>query len=86
MRDGLAFAEEYEDPEESDVIQMLFGRGQADMAAFAADRPLAAAPGSRFNYSTGTSMVVSGIVARLLGAGRSLPRLTWSSACSPRSA
>ena len=69
MRDGLAFAEEYEDPGESDVIQMLFGRGQADMATFAADRPLAAAPGRRFNYSTGTSMVVSGIVARLLGAG-----------------
>jgi CubicO group peptidase (beta-lactamase class C family) len=69
MRDGLAFLEEYEDPEQSDVIQMLFGRGQADMAAFAADRPLAAAPGSRFNYSTGTSMVVSGIVARTLGAG-----------------
>ena len=69
MRDGLAFFEEYEDPEQSDVIQMLFGRGQADMAAFAADRPLATAPGSRFNYSTGTSMVVSGIVARALGAG-----------------
>jgi CubicO group peptidase (beta-lactamase class C family) len=69
MRDGLDFAEEYEDPEHSDVIQMLFGRGRSDMAAFAADRPLAAAPGSRFNYSTGTSMVVSGIVARTLGAG-----------------
>ena len=58
MRDGLAFFEEYEDPEQSDVIQMLFGRGQSDMATFAADRPLAAPPGSRFNYSTGTSMVV----------------------------
>jgi len=69
MRDGLAYAEEYEDPEASDVIQMLFGRGQSDMAAFAADRPLAAPPGARFNYSTGTSMVISGIVARLLGPG-----------------
>jgi CubicO group peptidase (beta-lactamase class C family) len=67
MRDGLAFLEEYEDPETSDVIQMLFGRGQADMAAFAAARPLAAPPGTRFNYSTGTSLVVSGIVARALG-------------------
>jgi len=69
MRDGLAFREEYEDPETSDVIQMLFGRGQGDMAAFAADRPLAAPPGTEFNYSTGTSMVVSGIVARALGPG-----------------
>jgi CubicO group peptidase (beta-lactamase class C family) len=69
MRDGLAFVEEYEDPETSDVIQMLFGRGRPDMAAFAADRPLAAQPGTRFNYSTGTSVVISGIVARRLGAG-----------------
>ncbi len=69
MRDGLAFHEEYADPGTSDVIQMLFGRGQSDMAAFAADRPLSAPPGTRFNYSTGTTMVVSGIVARLLGPG-----------------
>ena len=69
MRDGLAFAEDYEDPESSDVIQMLFGRGQRDMASFAADRPLAAPPGTRFAYTTGASMVVSGIVARALGAG-----------------
>src|SRR3984957_17469825 len=69
MRDGLDFLEEYEDPEASDVLQMLFGRGQADMAAFAADRPLAASPGTRFNYSSGTSIVISGIVARTVGPG-----------------
>ncbi len=70
MRDGLHFVEEYEDAETSDVIQMLFGRGRADMAAFAADRPLDATPGTRFNYSSGTSNIVSGIVARTLGPGR----------------
>jgi CubicO group peptidase (beta-lactamase class C family) len=69
MRDGLAFAEEYVDAGASDVMTMLFGDGQADMAAFAADRPLAAPPGTRFNYSSGTSMVISGLVARLLGPG-----------------
>ena len=69
MRDGLDFLEEYEDPETSDVLQMLYGTGQADMAGYAADRSLAALPGSRFNYSTGTSMVLSGIVARELGPG-----------------
>ena len=69
MRDGLDFCEEYEDPESSDVMQMLWGSGQADMAAFAADRPLAAPPDTRYSYSTGTSMVLSGIVARLLGPG-----------------
>jgi CubicO group peptidase (beta-lactamase class C family) len=69
MRDGLDFAEDYEDPDTSDVLQMLFGRGKQDMAVFAADRPLAARPGSRFNYSSGTSNVISGLVAREVGPG-----------------
>ncbi len=69
MRDGLAFLEDYDDPETSDVMQMLWGAGQADMARFAAERPLAAVPGTRFNYSTGTSMVLSGVVARTVGPG-----------------
>lgn len=69
MRDGLDFVEQYEDAETSDVNEMLFGRGRSDMATFAADRRLAAPPGTRYNYSTGTSMVISGVVARLLGAG-----------------
>jgi CubicO group peptidase (beta-lactamase class C family) len=69
MRDGLAFVETYEDPDTSDVLQMLFGQGKADMAAFAAERPLVAAPGTRYNYSTGTSMVISGVVAGALGPG-----------------
>src|SRR5581483_5410465 len=67
MRDGLDFVEDYVDDRISDVITMLFGDGQADMAHFAADRGLAAEPGTRFNYSSGTSNIVSGIVARLLG-------------------
>ena len=69
MRDGLDFREEYEDGEKSDVLQMLFGDGRPDMAAFAADRRLAAEPGTRFNYSSGTSNVISGIVAREVGPG-----------------
>jgi CubicO group peptidase (beta-lactamase class C family) len=74
MRDGLQFEEEYDDAERSDVIQMLFGSGQSDMARFAADRPLAAAPGTRFNYSSGTSNVISGIVARQVGPGEGYRR------------
>jgi len=64
MRDSLDFVEEY-DPasERSDVIGMLFGTGQHDVAAFAADRPLAAAPGTRYGYSSGTSNIVSALVA-----------------------
>jgi CubicO group peptidase (beta-lactamase class C family) len=69
MRDGLDFVEDYEDAETSDVLQMLFGRGSKDMAAFAAERPLAAPPGTRFSYSSGTSNLISGIVAREVGPG-----------------
>ena len=67
MRDGLDWSEDYADERVSDVLQMLFGDGQADMAHFAADRPLAAGPGTRFNYSSGTSNIISGIVARAVG-------------------
>lgn len=69
MRDGLDFAEDYVDARVSDVIEMLFGSGVDDVAHFAADRPLAAPPGERFNYSSGTSNIVSGIVAREVGPG-----------------
>ncbi len=69
MRDGLDFRENYVDGAASDVIEMLFGAGQDDVAAFAADRPLAAPPGERFSYSSGTTNVLSGVVARLLGPG-----------------
>jgi CubicO group peptidase (beta-lactamase class C family) len=60
-----------------DVIQMLYGRGLGDMASFAADRPLASPPGSVWRYSSGTSLLLSGIVRRVLAddaAYRALPR------------
>jgi CubicO group peptidase (beta-lactamase class C family) len=69
MRDGLDFAEVYSLEKGSDVVEMLFGEGQGDVAGFAADRPLAAPPGTRFSYSSGTSNIVSGIVARAIGPG-----------------
>jgi len=69
MRDGLAFVEDYVDERVSDVIEMLFGHGQGDVAHFAADRPLAAPPGERFNYSSGTSNIISSLVARVVGPG-----------------
>ena len=74
MRDGLDFAEDYVDAGASDVIEMLFGRGQHDVAAFAADRGLAADPGARFNYSSGTTNIVSGIVAGIVGPGEPYER------------
>ena len=74
MRDGLDFTEDYVDDRVSDVIEMLFGAGQADMAHFAADRPLAAVPDTRFNYSSGTSNIISGVVARAVGRGEPYAR------------
>ena len=67
MRDGLAFVEEYEIGQTSHVIEMLFGEGKEDMAAFTAALPLAHEPGTFFNYSSGTTNVLSRIVADLVG-------------------
>ncbi len=83
MRDGLDFVEDYVDDRVSDVIQMLFGDGQPDMAHFAAERPLAAEPGSRFNYSSGTSNIISGIVARAVGRGEAYARFLHSRLFGP---
>lgn len=69
MRDGLAWNEDYVDAGASDVIEMLFGSGQHDVAGFAESRPPAHPPGEVFNYSSGTSNVVAGVVRRAVGAG-----------------
>lgn len=68
MSDGLAFREEYVDSDRSDVIPMLFGEGKDDVASYAAAFPAAHAPGTVWSYSSGTSNIVSGIVARLFGS------------------
>ncbi len=69
MRDGLDFVEDYVLGSPSDVIDMLFGSGQEDMAAFTEAKPLAVPPGTRFSYSSGTSNVISAVVSRLVGGG-----------------
>ncbi len=70
MRDGLDFIEDYdEEAGVSHVIDMLFGPGGADVAGFVASRPLAHPPGTVFNYSSGTTNLISGVVRRALGGG-----------------
>lgn len=69
MRDGLDFVEDYVDERASDTIEMLFGSGRHDVAGYAIGRPLAAPPGERFNYSSGTSNVLSSVVAGIVGHG-----------------
>jgi CubicO group peptidase (beta-lactamase class C family) len=67
MSSGLAWVEDYSPENPSDVIEMLFGRGAADVAAFAEAAPLAHAPGSLFYYSSGTTNIVAACLGRALG-------------------
>jgi CubicO group peptidase (beta-lactamase class C family) len=60
MSSGLEFAEDYANPL-ADVVWLLYGTG--DSAAFAAAKPLVAAPGTSFNYGSGTTAVISRILA-----------------------
>lgn len=69
MKDGLDFTEEYVPDVGSDVIPMLFQEGKDDVAAFAEDRGLAHPPGTHWNYSSGTSNILSAIVGRAIGGG-----------------
>jgi CubicO group peptidase (beta-lactamase class C family) len=75
MNSGLAFDENYGAPL-SDVVYMLLGT--RDMAAYAIAKPLVAAPGSTWHYSTGTSNILARIVHDTGGisaeAQRSFPR------------
>lgn len=76
MRSGLRFLEDYTESDEKvrNVIEMLFGRGQADVAAYAADCPLEQPPGHRFYYSSGTSNLISSRLSDLLGPGEAVER------------
>ena len=67
MSSGLRWVEDYVDETISDVITMLFGEGQRDMAAFAAAFPLDHPPDTVWNYSSGTSNIVSSLVGRAGG-------------------
>jgi CubicO group peptidase (beta-lactamase class C family) len=55
MQSGLLFNEDYSDL--ADVTRMLFL--ERDQVGFVASRPLIAAPGTKFAYSTGSAVLVS---------------------------
>ena len=74
MSSGLAWREDYVDAGKSDVIEMLFGRGKDDVAAFAAEARLAHPPDTVWCYSSGTSNLVSSVAGRALGGGEALVR------------
>jgi CubicO group peptidase (beta-lactamase class C family) len=59
MSSGLAFDESYDDPL-GDVTEMLFVKN--DMAKFAALKPLIHPPGTYWDYSSGTSVLLAAIL------------------------
>jgi CubicO group peptidase (beta-lactamase class C family) len=69
MTSGLRFCEDYVDDQASDVTRMLFNPGEADTGAFAASFPLDHPPDTVFNYSSGTSNIISAVVKRIVGGG-----------------
>jgi CubicO group peptidase (beta-lactamase class C family) len=70
MRAGLEWVEDYVDDSVSNCIEMLFGSGQHDMAAYAAALPVAVPAGSTWNYSSGTTNIICRIVGDAVGGGR----------------
>jgi CubicO group peptidase (beta-lactamase class C family) len=60
---GLNFEEKY--TKATDVTNMLYKEG--DMAAFAANHPLANEPGTVFNYSGGNTNILSRLVRNTVG-------------------
>ncbi|HNJ97375.1 MAG TPA: serine hydrolase [Ilumatobacteraceae bacterium] len=70
MRDGLQWVEDYVDDSISHCIEMLFGGGSADVAAYAAAREVAHSPGVVWNYSSGTTNIVARIVGDAVGGGK----------------
>ena len=67
MRSGLSWNEDYVDGDSSDVIEMLFGSGKDDVAAYAVSLPLADQPDSKWLYSSGTTNIVTRILGDAFG-------------------
>lgn len=66
MASGLEWNESYAGTAgESNIVQMVTGEG--DQLAYAAARPAAQPPGTVWNYSSGDSMLLSGVVEEATG-------------------
>lgn len=65
MSSGLIFREEYENDPDSDAGYMLFT--EKDMAAYAIAKKLEADPDKKFNYSSGTTLILSRIIRDAVG-------------------
>ena len=70
MRSGLEHTESGDPPHESGEVRMLFLDGRDDMADYATAQPLEAEPGSKFEYSSATTVILADIAARALTTSR----------------
>ena len=70
MRSGLRHTEGGNPAYASDEVRMLFLDGRDDMAAYAEAPPLEAEPGSMFEYSSATSVILADLAARALTVRR----------------
>ncbi|MFO1261399.1 MAG: serine hydrolase [Sphingomonadaceae bacterium] len=68
MTSGLEHSEDGPPLYEADTVRMLFTDGAQDAAAYAEAKPIAAPPGSRFNYSTADTTILSDLMTRMLTA------------------
>lgn len=68
MRSGLRHTEAGDPPYESDEVRMLFLDGRDNMATYAEAQPLEANPGTKFEYSSATTVILADLAARALTA------------------
>ena len=66
MTSGLDHVEDGDPLPAGDTVRMLFTDGAQDMSGFAEAKPLAHAPGESFAYSTGSTMILSDLMTRML--------------------
>lgn len=68
MADGLAWNEiDYADVLQNDAAKMLFGPGRENIVAYVARKRARHAPGQVWNYSSGTTNLISDAISRALG-------------------
>ncbi len=66
MRSGLRHTEAGDPPYDSDEVRMLFLDGRDNMAAYAEAQPLEADPGTKFEYSSATTVILADLATRAL--------------------
>jgi CubicO group peptidase (beta-lactamase class C family) len=70
MRSGLRFNEDYVDADTSHCLEMLYGSGAHDVAGYAASQPLEHPVDTVWNYSSGTTNIISRLIGSTVGGGR----------------